>query len=129
MKGHNLMRTFLYADLYYQTPGALTKKEFDLDPKASRPAAGAFPSAERAKAAFYQKTFLAGFSLENKFSDNWKNTTSIYGAYTQTRNPSFRNYGRTTEPHFGGRTVFEFNKKLQNTLLTLHAGAEVSAKF
>ena len=120
---------FLYADLYYQTPGALTKKEFDLDAKASRPAAGAFPSAEKAKAAFYQKTFLAGFSLENKFSNNWKNTTSIYGAYTQTRNPSFRNYGRTTEPHFGGRTVSEFNKKLQNTLLTLHAGAEFQQSF
>ncbi|MEP7253531.1 MAG: TonB-dependent receptor [Ginsengibacter sp.] len=120
---------FLYADLYYQTPGALTKKDFDLNPKASRPAAGPFPSAQQAKAAFYQKTFLAGFSLENKFSDDWKNTTSIYGAYTQTRNPSFRNYGRTTEPHFGGRTVFEFNKKIQNTLLTLHAGAEFQQSF
>ena len=120
---------FLYADLYYQTPGALTKKEFDLDGKASRPAAGAFPSADKAKAAFYQKTFLAGFSLENKFNEDWKNTTSIYGAYTQTRNPSFRNYGRTTEPHLGGRTIFEFNKKIQNTLLTLHGGAEFQQSF
>lgn len=124
-----LQAHFLYADLYYQTPGALNKKEYDLNAKSARPAAGGFPSADQTKAAFYQKTFLAGFSYEQKFNESWKNTTSIYGAYTQTRNPSFRNYGRTTEPHFGGRTVFEFNKKLNNTLLTFHAGAEFQQSF
>jgi len=124
-----LQAHFLYGDLYYQTPGALNKKEYDLNGKSARPAAGGFPSADQAKAAFYQKTFLAGFSYEQKFNDNWKNTTSIYGTYSQTRNPSFRNYGRTTEPHFGGRTVFEFNKKLNNTLLTFHAGAEFQQSF
>ncbi|MEO6219867.1 MAG: TonB-dependent receptor plug domain-containing protein [Ginsengibacter sp.] len=120
---------FLYADLYYQTPGALTKSEYDLNAKAARPHAGANPSADEAKAAIYQKTFLAGFSIEQKFNDDWKNTTSIYGAYSQMRNPSFRNYGRTTEPHLGGRTVFQFNKKFNTTILTLHAGAEFQQSF
>jgi iron complex outermembrane receptor protein len=124
-----LQAHFLYGDLYYQTPGAVNKKEYDLNGKSARPAAGGFTSADQTKAAFYQKTFLAGFSYEQKFNDNWKNTTSIYGTYSQTRNPSFRNYGRTTEPHFGGRTVFEFNKKLNNTLLTFHAGAEFQQSF
>ena len=124
-----LQAHFLYADLYYQTPGALTKKEFDLNGKSSRPAAGPNPSADQAKAAFYQKTFLAGFSYEQQFNDDWKNTTSIYGAYTQTRNPSFRNYGRTTEPHFGGRTVFQFSKKINNVQLTFHGGAEFQQSF
>jgi iron complex outermembrane recepter protein len=128
-KKSELQAHFLYADLYYQTPGALNLNEYNLNGKAARPAAGGFPSAEQTQAAFYQKTFLAGFSYENNFSDNWKNTTSIYGAYTQTRNPSFRNYGRTAEPHFGGRTVFEFNKKLQSILLTFHAGAEFQQSF
>ena len=120
---------FLYADLYYQTPGALTLKEYNMNGKSARPAAGGFPSAAQAKAAFYQKTFLSAFSYENNFNENFKNTTSIYGAYTQTRNPSFRNYGRTTEPHFGGRTVFEFDKKLQSALLTLNAGAEFQQNY
>ncbi|MDQ6764032.1 MAG: TonB-dependent receptor, partial [Bacteroidota bacterium] len=106
----NLQAHFLYGDLYYQTPGALTKTEYDANPKSARPHAGAFPSADEAQAAIYQKTFLAGFSLEQKINSEWKNTTSIYGAYSQMRNPSFRNYGRTTEPHFGGRTIFELNK-------------------
>lgn len=128
-KNSELQAHFLYADLYYQTPGALNLKEYNLNGKAARPAAGGFPSAAQTQAAFYQKTFLAGFSYENNFNENWKNTTSIYGAYTQTRNPSFRNYGRTTEPHFGGRTVFEYNKKFQNTLFTFHVGAEFQQSF
>ncbi len=124
-----LQAHFLYADLQYQTPGALTLKEYNANGKSARPAAGGFPGAEQAQAAFYQKTFLAGFTYENNFSKNWKNTTSIYGAYTQTRNPSFRNYGKTTEPHFGGRTVFDYSKKLQSALLTFNAGAEFQQSF
>ena len=124
LEGH-----FLYGDLYYQTPGALTLKEYDSIPKSARPAAGGLPSAAQSQAAFYQKTFLAGITLEQKMNDDWKNTTAVYGAYSQTRNPSFRNYGRTTEPHFGGRTVFEWNKKINNALLTFHGGAEFQQSF
>ena len=124
-----LQAHFLYGDLYYQTPGALTKKEYDLDAKSARPAIGAFPSAEQAHAAIYQKTFLAGFSFEQKFTDHWKNTTSLYGAYSQVRNPNFRNYSRTSEPHFGGRTVFQFKRQVNTMLLTLNGGAEMQQSF
>jgi iron complex outermembrane recepter protein len=124
-----LQAHFLYGDLYYQTPGALTKKEYDLNARSARPATGGFPSAEQAKAAIYQKTFLAGFSYEQKMSEDWKNTTTVYGAYSQMRNPSFRNYGRTSEPHFGGRTIFQFNKKLNTILLTLNGGGEIQQSF
>ncbi|MEO7961468.1 MAG: TonB-dependent receptor, partial [Ginsengibacter sp.] len=120
---------FLYADLHYQTPGALTLAEYNADPSAARPHAGINPSADEAQAAIYQKTFLAGFSIEQKINTNWKNNTSVYGVYSQMRNPSFRNYGRTSEPHFGGRSVFEFNKALNTTLFTFHAGAEFQQSF
>lgn len=128
-KTQKIQAHFLYGDLYYQTPGALTKSEYDANAKSARPAAGIFPSADKAKAAVYQKTFLAGFNLEQKFDEHWQNNTSLYGAYSQMRNPSFRNYGRTSEPHFGGRTVFQFNKVFNNTSLTLHAGAEFQQSF
>ncbi len=124
-----LQTHFLYGDLYYQTPGALTKAEYDINPKSARPAVGAFPSAQQAKATVYQKTFLAGFSFAQNFNDNWKNNTTIYGAYSQMRNPNFRNYNRTSEPHFGGRTIFQFSKQLHNTLLTFHGGAEIQQSF
>ena len=45
------------------------------------------------------------------------------------RNPSFRHYGRTTEPHFGAITVFELDKKLKNASLSFHAGAEYQQIF
>ena len=114
---------FLYGDMYYQTPGALTKTEYNLDARSAR------PGTDEAKAAFYSNTFLAGFSLEQKLSDEWKNITSIYGAYSQNRNPNLRNYSRTSEPHFGGRTLFQFNKNIHNTLFTINTGAEYQQGF
>ena len=120
---------FLYGDMYYQTPGALTKSEYDLNAKSARPHVVMSPSADEAKAAFYLKTFLAGFSLDQTLSTNWKNSTSIYGAYSQNRNPNFRNYSRTSEPHFGGRTVFNYTKNLNKILFILNAGAEYQQSF
>jgi iron complex outermembrane receptor protein len=120
---------FLFGDMYYQTPGALTKKEYDLNPRSARPHAGSFPGADEAKAAFYAKTILAGFSLEQKMSDHWKNVTSLYGAYSQNRNPNFRNYSRTSEPHFGGRTMFQFDKTFNETLVTFSTGGEFQQSF
>lgn len=124
-----LQSHFLYSDMYYQTPGALTKAEYDLAPRSARPKAGIFPSASDAKAAFYAKTFLAGFSLEQKLNDHWKNTTTLYGAYSQNRNPNFRNYSRTSEPHFGGRSNFQFVKKLPKALFTMNTGVEFQQSF
>ncbi len=127
---HSILQAhFLYADLYYQTPGALNLSEYTVNPKAARPAAAGFPSAGESQAAFYQKTFLAGFSYENDFARNWKHTTYIYGAYTKTTNPSFRNYGRTTEPHVGGRTVFQYNKQMAAGLFTFNGGAEFQQSY
>jgi iron complex outermembrane recepter protein len=58
---------FLYNDMYYETPGGLTLAEFNNNPKQARPAAGAFPSAQVARAAIYQKNFLAGISHHFRF--------------------------------------------------------------
>ena len=124
-----LQSHFLYSNMYYQTPGALTKAEYDLNPGSARPKAGIFPSADEANAAFYAKTFLAGFSLEQKINDQWKNTTTLYGAYSQNRNPNFRNYSRTSEPHMGGRTNFQFIKNVSAGLITVNSGVEFQQSF
>jgi len=124
-----LQAHFLFGDLYYQTPGALTKAEYDSNAKSARPAVGVSPSADQAQAAIYQKTFLVGFSYDTKISDHWKNTTYLYGAYSQMRNPNFRNYSRTSEPHVGGRTVFNYQKQFSKALLTFNCGAEFQQSF
>lgn len=110
----DLSTAILFTDMYYQTPGALTWKEYMHNPRAARPAAGIFPSAQEAKASIRQRNFTAGITYENRFNDNISNITTIYGAYSYIRNSAIRNYETRNEPHFGGRNIFEVYKKLKN---------------
>ncbi|NML19508.1 TonB-dependent receptor [Pseudoflavitalea sp. G-6-1-2] len=125
----SLQTSVIYGDLYYQTPGGLTQKEFLANPRAARPAAGAFPSADGAQAAIRQQTFLAGITHNYAFSDAFRNTTTIYGAFSQIKNPTFRNYEKRSEPHFGGRSVFTYNKQLNNAALNVLFGGEAQRGF
>lgn len=128
-KGGELTSTFLYGDLFYETPGALTQAEYNANQKAARPSTGTLPGAEQARAAIYQKAFFAGASYTQPFSDHWQNITSLYGAFTRLLNPTFRNYGRNHEPHFGGRTVFRYQKQTLRSTWLWHTGAEVQQGF
>ncbi len=123
---HQTLSTYaFYGDLYYQTPGALTLAEYNTNPKQSRPAVGATPSADQAQAAIYQKTFMAGITNTCRFSAKFENTTNFYAAYTNYVNPTFRNYEFRSEPHFGGRTVFNYT----TDPLHLSFGAEAQKGF
>src|SRR5450432_1747732 len=114
-----------YGDLYYQTPGALTLSEYNANPKQSRPKVGTTPSADQAQAAIYQKTFMAAISETYRFSSTFQNTTNFYGAYTNYKNPTFRNYEFRSEPHFGGRTIFNYT----TDLLHVSFGGEAQKGF
>jgi iron complex outermembrane recepter protein len=124
-----LTASVLYTDLFYQTPGGLTFNEFTANPKQARPAAGGFPGAAAAQAAIWQKNFLTGASHQYQFNNTFKNTTSIYGAFSQVKNPTFRNYERRNEPGFGGRTVFVYEVEKDENRLQLTAGAELQKGF
>jgi iron complex outermembrane receptor protein len=119
-----LKTTFLYGDLFYETPGALTKAEYDADPKASRPGNAFFPGAEAANASVTQKMFLAGASYTQPISLNFYNKTILYGMFTELRNPNINNYDKSSAPHAGGRTVFTFEKPFKNAALNINAGGE-----
>jgi len=124
-----LTASILYNNLFYETPGALTKTEFDANPRQSRPAAGGFPSAVTVKAAIYQKNFTAGINHQYQLTGSIKNSTSVYGSFTQFTNPTFRDWERRTEPSFGGRTSFIYEKKTGNTNLQLVAGGELQQGY
>jgi iron complex outermembrane recepter protein len=119
----------LYSDLYYQTPGGLTKTEYNKNPRMARPAVAGQPSAIQAQAAIYQKNFTAGFSNTWRFDEHWQNTTSVYGAYTDFTNPGIRVYEYRQEPHFGGRSVFQYKTDLGIGSLQLNGGAEGQKGF
>ena len=118
-----------YGDLYYQTPGGLNLAQCNADPKQARPGSGSQPGAVQNKAAIYQKTFLLGFSNEYEFNDHWHNTTSLYGSYTEFTNPGIRVYEFRKEPHFGGRSVFEYKKLIGKTFFQLDFGTEAQKGF
>lgn len=120
---------FLYGDLYYQTPGGLTKTQYEINPKAARPPAGSFAGAAEAQAAIYQKMFLLGLSNRFQFNSHLDNTTSLYGAFSQIKNPAIRNYEKRNEPHLGGRTVFNYHRDIQQSKLHAVVGGEVQKGF
>ena len=119
----------LFNNLFYETPGALNKTEFLADPKQSRPASGSLPGAAAAKAAIYQQNFTIGINHKFQFSRELKNATTIYGAFAQIKNPTFRNYEHRNEPGFGGRSSFIFEKKFNETRLQLVGGVELQYGF
>lgn len=124
-----LKTTFLYGDLFYETPGALTKAEFDADPKAARPPVGAIPGAVSANAFIRQKTFLAGASYTQPVTAKLQNKTTLYGMFTELRNPAISSYGKSSEPHTGGRTVFKFTQPFNNAMLNIDFGGEIQQGF
>lgn len=124
---YQLSHTLISGDLYYQTPGALTLKEFDENPLAARPAAGAFPSATQAQAAIWQKTILTGVSLKSDWGNGFSNNTGIYTAYTGLNNATIRNYSFSNQWHSGGRTVFSFTRDVHEVNIKADAGGELQS--
>ena len=122
-----LSASLLFTDMYYQTPGALTQAEYTVNPTFARPAGSGFPSAVNAKASIYQKNIIAGFTNISAINPSFKNTITLYGAFSQIKNAAIRNYERRNEPGFGGRTFFTFFKKNNDQKITgiqLIAGSE-----
>ena len=61
----------------------------------------------------------------HRFSSRFENSTTLYGAYTQLLNPTFSNYGRSSEPHFGGRTIFKYKFDWGHSKLDWLLGGEI----
>jgi iron complex outermembrane receptor protein len=124
-----LKTSFLYGDLFYETPGALTKTEFHLNPKSARPAVGANPGAVSANASIHQRMFLVGASYSQPITPSLENKSTLYGMFTELRNPAISSYQKSSEPHLGGRTVFKYHRLVQNTMLHFDVGAEFQEGF
>ena len=120
-----LTTTFLYSDLSYETPGALTATEYNSNPKSARPAGGGFPSAVNAQASINQKTFLAGLSYRQNLTDALSYAATAYGMFTELRNPAIRNYGKNEDPNVGGRASLTYSKNS----FRLIAGGELQQGF
>ncbi len=116
----------LFSDLYYQTPGGLTLKQFNASPSDARHATATLPGAVEQKATIYNKTVFGGLSNTYNITDNVRHVVSVFGSYTDFKNPFITNYEQRREATLGIRTYFDvtfFNR--EHFSLKWNVGGEV----
>jgi iron complex outermembrane recepter protein len=107
-KKSTLSAIFFASYLDYETPGGLTKTQYDADPRQARPATATQPSAVDQKAAVENNTVYLGLAHDIDWNESWHTRTGIYGSSTDFSNPSIRNYERRWEGNTGGRTETQY---------------------
>ena len=109
---NTLSVSLFYTDLFYETPGGLTKAQYDQDPSQARPPKTSpppLPGAVEAKAAVQNKTVYTGLVHQYEWNSNWTTKTGVYGSITDFENPTIRNYEIRKESNIGGRTDTQYS--------------------
>ncbi len=116
-KRSTLSTILLSSNLDYETPGGLTKAQFEADPKQARPpktTPPTQPGAVEQKAAVKNNTVYLGFVHEVNWNEAWLTRTGVYGSGTDFKNPTIRNYEKRKEGNVGGRTESQYKFKKVN---------------
>jgi iron complex outermembrane recepter protein len=116
----------IYSDLFYELPGGLTTEQYEQDPRQAR--GGMFGSVAQ-NASMNQKGVNIGLSQEYRFSDNWKNTTALYGLFRYRDHPFNTDYERNTNQEYGARSRFVFNTNIGVVGTVLTFGGEYQRGF
>ena len=98
-----LRATIFYTDLYYQTPGGLTKTQYDADPSQARPLSGPVPGAEAQQAEVRNKSGYVGLLYERSWNDQWSTFLGAFTSGAEFTNASIRNYESRSERNVGSR--------------------------
>lgn len=113
------------SSLAYETPGGLTRAQYDEDPSQARPSTTTIPGAEEQKAAIENKTSYLGINYENTWSNAWSTRIGVYGSLTRFENPAIRNFEKRKERNGGFRTDTEYHLSRDGWNATFTAGAEM----
>jgi len=116
-----------YSDLGYQTPGGLTAQQFAENPKSARPATATLPGAVSQQAGIYNKTIFAGISHQYKLNEQLKHVVSVFGSYTDFKNPFITNYEKRLENTLGLRSFFDYTIGKEDFKSKLQAGVETAS--
>ena len=106
--------SYLIGNLYYQTPGGLTKAQFEEDPKQARPATPVFASAAEQQAAVTNQTHLISTAYEAELNNHLLVKVGVIASFTDFENPTIRNYEKRIEKNIGLRTEIQYKHKLFN---------------
>ena len=98
----------LYSSMAYRTPGGLTEAQYAENPKQARPAAGPNPGATQQQAAIYNNTLLGGLIHDAFLTSHLKHVFSVFGSYTDFKNPFITNFEKRYEHNYGVRSYFSY---------------------
>ncbi|RZM26398.1 MAG: TonB-dependent receptor [Pedobacter sp.] len=122
----SLKALIFYSDLGYQTPGGLTAAQMELNPRMSRPAAGAIKSAVQQQAGIYSKTLYGGVANDWQLGNGFRHVIAVFGSYTDLKNPFITNYEHRKETTFGARTYLDYLRSFRNVNYKFDVGVESS---
>lgn len=115
------------ANLYYETPGGLTKIQSESDPRQSRPATFTLPSAFDQKASITNKTGWLGIQMNYKINQQVSFMINAGEMITDFKNPFITNYETRKEQNTNSRLWFLIeNKNFHMFRYKLVVGTEAS---
>ncbi|HTF16944.1 MAG TPA: TonB-dependent receptor [Chryseolinea sp.] len=118
---NTLSASLFYSDLYYGTPGGLTKAQYDENPRQARPpktTPPTQPGAVESNAAVSNKTGYVGIMHDIDWNAQWSSVTGVFGSLTAFENPTIRNYESRDENNVGLRheTQYSLTGKLKGKI-------------
>lgn len=120
----SLSASYFITNISYETPGGLTRQQFDADPKQSRPAAGALPGAKEQQARVNNEMIFVGLTADHEWNENLSSRLSIYGSTNDFENYAIANYELRDERNFGGRLENTWSHQTTIGRLRISAGGE-----
>ncbi|HEY5824874.1 MAG TPA: TonB-dependent receptor [Cyclobacteriaceae bacterium] len=126
LNSKNTISTTLFnSHLTYQTPGGLTKTQYDEDARQARPGTATTPGAVEQKAAVDNNTTYLGLSHEVQWNKNLSTRTGFYGSTSKFKNPTIRNYEDRDEKNGGLRTETQYILNKDSWKAKFTGGAEL----
>lgn len=116
--------TAMFSDLHYETPGGLNEAQFRENPEQARPAASSVPGAVTQHAGIYNTTFFGGVTNTTSLSSAFRHVISVYGTFTDYKNPFITNYELRDEKNGGIRSFLEYGYASGRLDVKAYAGIE-----
>ncbi len=113
----------LYSDLFYELPGALTREQFEANPRAAR------QLNKDQNASLNVEGLNLGFVHNYQFNDHWSNTTSLFGVFSFLNHPFVTDYERNLNQSFGARTRTTYRTQVASLPTRFTLGAEGQRRF
>jgi len=104
----------LAAQLGYETPGGLTRAQFDEDPRQARPSVPATPTrpavpgAVEQKARIQNNTLYTAVTHDRYWNDHWSSFVGFFASSTDFTNPAILNYEHRNEGNLGARAAIDY---------------------